>query len=153
MVNDPIRLRILQAIATRLQAITEPAGWWTNVGEAVFLGFAPALGEDDPPEAVAIVPAADVQKSNLAKKSLTLTVDIHVLVRLRDRCWDRVERARADVMRAMESGDRRLGGLAVSHVTYEGTTMLPLESGGLDTGLIVTYAVPYTESWGDPASV
>lgn len=150
---DPIRLRILQAIAARLQAITEPAGWCTNVGDAIFMGYVPALGESDPAEAVAILPGGDTPQSSYLKKSQTLTVEIHVLVRLSARCWDRVEMARADVMKAVESGDRMLDGLARSHVTYEGTAMRELEPGSLDTGLVVTYAVPYTESWGNPASV
>jgi hypothetical protein len=154
MADDPIRQRILEAIETRLLAIRQPDGWWTNLGDAVFLGFLPALGESDPVEAVAILPGDDAMRSNLQRKSLALRIDIHVLVRVdSERPWIQAERGRADVMRAIETSDRLLGGLARDQIAYVGTAMRERDEGSLDVGMVVSYLVPYTEAWGNPSSI
>lgn len=152
--NEPIRLRIVEAIAARLEQIRRGNGYHTDAGEAVFAGAIPAASEDWPDVLLAVTLGQDRAISNLQKKSIQLPVEIHVLARIdRSDPWKQCERARADVMRAMESGSRVLGGLAASDLKYDGTETAEREAGSLDMGLVVTYQVSYTETWGAPESI
>lgn len=151
---DPIRLRIIAGIGELLANIRRVNGYDTDAGEAVAVGHVPLVGDSDPDTVLAMTLGRDSVRSSLQRKSIELPVEVHVLARVdRDTPWVRCELARADVLRAFESADRRLQGLAADQIRYGGTETREREPGSLDIGLTITYFVPYTEAWGNPRSI
>lgn len=150
------RARIIARVADRLEAITIDAGYSTDAGRALTVGFTPTLGDDDPEVALALTVGTDGPGGLMKRKGqLTLPLIVHVLVNSTAvDAWMRVEAALADVKVAMEkTSDRTLDGLIEPEIERGATTPARRESASDALGVTVPYTVTYQEAFGDPYGV
>ena len=148
----PIRRQeILTVLRDRLETIAIAAGYQTDAGENVFLGELPALGEDDPDVALAIVVGDEVPQYQGEQLFVRLPFELHTIAKADlDEPWLTVEQLIADVKRAIEQPDRTLGGLVRRMIEREAVRTVPREPGSTTVGAMVVYVAPYLEAWGDP---
>lgn len=151
MPDDPIRLRILEAIRERLRAI-HGSSFHTNVGVSVTLGEDPRFGPDDPQHAIAIKVGEDELGNQQRHVEITrLPIEIWAVVPADLVEPQRsLERILADIKMAIELEDRTLGGLCRDELERDTTLPLEREEGQSFVGVRVTYTVPYSEAWGQP---
>lgn len=146
------RQRILEAIRRRLQAIQIDAGFDTGLGQVVYLGERPELGDADPDGAIAMVVGDEnpAPPGQTLKTYLQLPIEIQVIAKANlDEPWVAIEAGIGDVKRAMELPDRTLGGLA-NTMERGGVRTLPREPGSTAVGAGVGYVVTFAETWGAP---
>lgn len=148
------RLSVLTAFAARLADITIANGYATDAGQLVVMGEAGELGESDPDAALAIVPGDDRQKTQAGTVGTAFLEWPIQLVALGkadlSQPWVTLENIVGDIKRAIETGDRRLGGLVKSDLQRGATRIVPREPGSLTIGVSVTYVVTIAEPWGQP---
>lgn len=146
------RQQILEAIVTRLAEITAASGdYFTDAGATLFTGEAPALGEGDPPHALAVILGEDTPRIAGPGFLIDGTVDIHAVANpTLDDPWTVIEQLLADVKRAMELPDRRLGGLLAGDFTRGPARPLTREDRSLTAGVSLTYQLQWKEGWGLP---
>lgn len=139
----------LTELQTRLQNILVAKGYQTDAGDMIFIGEAPALGENDPTEALAIVIQPDEPGHQGEKVAITLPVEVWALAKTTEP-WATVEAVIADIKRAVET-DRDLGGTLLARGLERGSTQtLAREDGQQYVGAAVAYRLRYAESWGAP---
>lgn len=144
---DSLRQQRLEAAMVLLQAIEQPNGYQTNAGRAVFLGEAPALGEDDPDVALAIVPGDTQLRPH---RMVDWPIEIQGVAKATlEQPWVAAEAALADIATAVEGADRTLGGL-VKHIEVGATRTLAREDGSTTVGFAQTYVLTYVREWGAP---
>jgi len=145
------RRLILEAVRTRLKAITIADGFMTDAGAMVFLNEAPALGPDDPDVAIAILVGEDIQTWQGEHVMLQLPIQIQAIAKADvDAPWLAVEDVLGDIKKAIELEDRTLGGLVKRQIERRHTVTLEREPGSTYVGVGITYMAPYTERWGHP---
>lgn len=150
---DSTREQIVAALVDRLAAIDGTPPFQTNAGAHIVRNEAPGLGPDDPDAVILVRTETDSvgwQKQNLLVE-LPITIAAVVKAAL-DEPWDAVEAIVADIKRAVEREDRRLG---IENVDSRGikrgpTSVLDREAGSSTVGVGILYAVPYAEGWGTP---
>lgn len=160
MAGESRRQLILEALRTRLQAIQVVNGYQTDVGLKVFFGELPHLGPHDADGAVALIPMEDqVDDMQVGKVSIVLPVNMVALAKPSlSQPWVVVEQIIADIKKAIESGDRSLGGLLAAGKNnpeglMRGTTETAARGSGSDVvAAMVTYGCHYREAWGNPAA-
>jgi len=152
--TTPKRQLVLEAIKARLERITIPNGFRTNLGDFVHLEEVVELGPDDPGGVLAILVGDEVVSNRqMEKLQLDLPVEIHVLVPAAPDCsWFNVEAGIADVKQAIELEDRYLGNLAYERMRRGAVRTREREAGSSVIGAVVPYLVPITEVWGAPES-
>jgi hypothetical protein len=148
-----IRQAILMQLLARVTAIQVANGFSTDAGLAVLFGETPMLGPDDPSAAIAVIVGDDQSPdpyANLGDDVLTqVPVDIQAIARADvDQPWQTVEAIIADIKRAVETGDRTLGGLLTRNLQRGRTRTLNREPGATSIGASVQYAPIYLETWG-----
>lgn len=147
-----MRRRVLEAIVTRLQAITaNNVDFETDAGQLVYVGEPQALGESDPSQAIAIVIGDDEPQSQTAGSMLITTpFEICALAQVApEDPWTPVEAVLADIKRAMEVADQSFGGL-VANAKRGSTRVMAREPGATTSGLAITYRLTWKEGWGLP---
>lgn len=150
------RLRILEALKARVEAITIANGFTTDAGLHVYLGVIPALGADDEKQAIALIPGEDSVGKHLSNIRIDLPVNIAAVADpTLDRPWEAVEAMLLDIKKAVELDDRSLGGLLIEGNgvlgLYRGTTEILERRSGTDAvGVAITYGCPYVEAFGAP---
>lgn len=145
------RREIIEAIVARLEAITTAGGFNTDAGALVFLNEAPALGEDDPDEAIAVMVGEDEVGFQGEHMMINLPIDVQAIAKASiDDPYLAAEAVLQDVKTAMELADRTLGGLVKRQFLRRSTRTLEREPGSTYVGVVITYVVPYTEQWGRP---
>lgn len=156
MVATPTRRRlILEALVARVEAIKEANGFETDAGESVHLGETPALGDDDPDQAISMVPGADEPKWSQHGKGfqIGLPIAFHAVAKAslepKQAFW-LIESLIGDIKRAVELEDRTLGGLLAWPMERGSVEGLPREPGSLTVGAAVNYTVIFKEGWGNP---
>lgn len=156
MAEPAKRQLILEALKARAEAITTRDGAFeTDAGRSVHLHEAPAFGPDDTVPAIAMVVGEDLVEWHGSKGFVAMAVEFQVLAPtnvegLETTPWRALERGLADVKRAIELGDRFLGGLTAQMFDRGPTRSLPREPGGETVGVGVTYLIRYYEAWGQP---
>lgn len=146
------RQLILEEFRRRLRAIKTEAGFDTNCGDTVMLGFSPELGPDDPDQAIAILSGEDALAWHGQNIHVKWPIEVHALAKVDlDEPWIAIEQVVSDIKRAVELEDRRLGRLVKPFLERVSVRTLPREPGSTTAGAAVTYLVPLTEAWGDPA--
>jgi hypothetical protein len=145
------RLSILTAIVARLEQIQIANEFETDAGLRVFLGEAPALGPDDPDQAIAVLVGDDVPTYQGEHVLVALPIQIAAVAKADlDAPWVIVEQLISDIKKAIELEDRTLGGRVKRQIKRGSTRTLPRESGSTKVGVTVEYSAPYTELWGAP---
>lgn len=148
------RRAILEALRSRVAAITVDNGFSTDAGAALFLNEVPALGPDDPEVAIAMLVDDDEVAWQGKKVLLRLPVRLIALARADlDAPWTAVENVLGDIKRAVELEDRLVGGLLHAFLERGVTSTREREAGSDAVGCEVPYIAPYSEGWGDPGNV
>lgn len=139
----------LTELQTRLQNITVAKGYQTDAGDLIFIGEAPALGESDPTEALAIVIQPDEPGFQGEKVVIRLPVEVWAIAKTTEP-WGTVEAVVADIKTAIET-DRDLAGTLLPRGLERGVTQaLQREDGQQYVGASVAYRLVYAEEWGAP---
>lgn len=145
------RQELLSAFAARVGAIQKVDGFQTDAGLTVFLGETPALGADDPAEAIAIVVGDDEPRYQGEQILIRLPILLVALVKAElEEPWVAIEAILADLKTAVELPDRTLGGLVRRQIERGQTRTLPREMGSTTVAAALTYWCPYLEVWGTP---
>lgn len=146
------RQRVLAAVVTRLQAITQVNGFQTDCGEAIVVGRTPELGPDDPDDAIAVIPQ-DVT-SRKAGPAYLLDWPISIQAISKEDLDDvglRIEAVLADIKSAMELDDRRFDGLIAGDMERSAERRLEMEPDSPVLGAEILYTLQLKESWGGAA--
>jgi len=145
------REHILEELRTRLKVIRTAAGYATDAGETVFMGEAPELGPDDPPQAIAIVVEDETPDHVAENVHSLLPVTIAALAKANlEEPWMTAEAVLADIKRAVELADRTLGGAVRLRMERGITRTMQREAGSETVGIAIQYRCPIVEKWGDP---
>jgi hypothetical protein len=147
------RLEILQAIKTRLEAITIANGYNTNAGQAIYMTDLPVLGPTDPDEALNLTIGDDEVLYQGVNVAAALPIEIQAIARQGQESVVALENILGDIKTAVELEDMTLGGLLVEDpraIERGQTRVLPRVEGSEYVGVGITYAVTYQESWGAP---
>jgi len=154
MAPQSARERIIHALVQRLAAIDGVPPFQTRLGVGkIYVGEVPALGPDDPAEALVVIPDDDQIHHQRRNFEIDWPIVIGAVVRadVVDP-WVPVEQAIADIKRAVELADVYLGLPAdVKNPMKRGATrVFERPEGSTVIGAGVTYVVNYVESWGAP---
>lgn len=160
MAGESRRQLILEELKRRLETVQVANGFQTDVGLKVYFGELPRLGPHDADGAVAMIPGEDqVDEMQVGKISIVLPVNMVALAKpSMSQPWVVVEQVVADIKKAIESGDRSLGGLlAAGRDNAEGLKRGTTETSARGSGsevvaAMVTYGCHYREAWGNPAA-
>lgn len=151
MPTNTKRQYLLEALNTRLAAITTANDFQTNAGQHIYIGETPALGPDDEDEALAIVIGDEEPQYQGVNLFIALPIDVQAVVKADlDAPWMTVEAIIGDIKRAVELEDRTLDGLVKRMIQRGPVRALPREPGSTTVGAAVTYVAPFLEGWGTP---
>jgi hypothetical protein len=162
------RQAALQDLIARLAYITKEKGYNTDAGEHIFLGEAPTFGEDDPPEALAVLVGEDSPQTSGGLIRTRTPIEIWAVVPATlEQPLLAVEAIIADIKEAVEieadgSVDRFLGMLTEEEGKPYGTLPKGLERGSIRAlrrqegstyvGASVEYVAHFEEAWGGGGS-
>lgn len=150
------RQLILESVRERLKAIQPANGYQTDAGLAVYLGERPELGENEPPNAIALeVGEEQSEAQDITGRTLFVRLPLFVSAvtkaDLGNDAWTAAEAILADIKKAMEQDDVTLGGLLErSGLERASIRTSDREPGSLIVGITATYVAPYLEAWGAP---
>lgn len=150
------RHQFIEEVQARLEVITVANGFNSNAGAALFLGFAPDLGEGDPDDALAVLIGQDDLDEFQGKSvSYELPIEIQAIAKLTESeeleyPWIRVEQMVQDIKRAFELEDRQFSGALTTHIERGNTRTLKRETGSTTVGAGITYVGRLKEAWGAP---
>ncbi len=149
--DTPKRQRILEAIRSRLEAIRTPE-YATDAGDRVFVGEIPALGPDDPINAIAVVvgDSAPKYQAQHVFETVPIEVQAHVRVEQADTPYIDAETLLGDIVKAIESGDRTLGHLLKGTLEIGAIRTVPRDAGTTTIAIGITYNATYHRLWGQP---
>lgn len=144
----PKSQRLLATVLDRLETISPANGYETKAGESVFDGEVPDLGEDDPDDAIALIPD-DSAVNDTGYVFLGIPLRVVILTKAtQERPTVRREAIMGDVKRAVEI-DRTLGGL-VKDVKRVAENRYVRSSGSDVIAAELVYDAQLVEKWGDP---
>lgn len=145
------RRLILEAVRARLQEIDGQGAFETDAGARVFTNETPNYGPNDPATAIAMTVGDDQPEWQQGKVLITLPLILIALATASlGEPWKAAEQVLADLKRAMELDDRRLGGLLHWELLRGPTQTAELPEGATTVGVQITYIAQYEESWGSP---
>ena len=145
---------VLEALRTRMAAISKAEGYWTDVAQArTYAAHKLALGTVMP--AIGIIPTADTRTRALicAEDEYRMTVEIIGVIRVAteaDEWREQCHRFAGDVQQAL-SNDRQLGGAAV-FIEVDDVEIADSYTGGgqgVLAGFAVTASIVYRISVAD----
>lgn len=147
------RKDVLEVLLARLALIRTTAGFDTNAGAAVYFGEVPALGENDPDQAIVLVPGVEEPRWEL--EGLALQTRLPVIIAAIAKAdlsapYLAIESLIGDIKRGIELEDRLLNGLLQFPMERGAVVGMPRESGSTTVGATVTYFVRIKEGWGTP---
>jgi len=147
----PKRLVILERLALLASTIRIANGFRSDAGLRVYLGAAPELGPNDPPDAIAIVPRDDLAQEQ-GRISVVFPVEVQAIGNASlEAPWRAVEFLIADLKIAIELEDRTLGSLLKGVMSRGPTRTLERVPGVTTMGVGIVYFCPFIEEWGNPA--
>jgi hypothetical protein len=145
------RRAILAQLLAYAGAITVENGYETDGGLRVYFGESPALGEDDPPTAIALVVLESLPQPRGGFIEEPVDVEVQALARASlDEPYIAAEVVLGDIMRAFEQADRTLGGLVKGEMTIGAIRTVPREAGSTTVGVSVVYRLSHLRRWGQP---
>ena len=120
----------------------------------MFFGEGVELGEDDPPTALAIVVQDSQPQPRGGFLEVPVLVEFQALAKvdpdLVDQPYIAAEIILTDVQRAIEAGDRTLGGRIKGELQLGPTRVVPKQPGSMTVGVGVTYGGTFIRTWGQP---
>jgi hypothetical protein len=145
------RSEVLSAFLERLQAITVAGGYSCDVGGGLTIGEVLRLGRDDAAAALLVL----VGDSNVKFQGEQILIDLPVTVLMMadagpGGAWAQTEALLADVKRAVETSDRRLGRRLREELRRGAERSMDREPGSATVGITITYWLAYAEVWGNP---
>lgn len=145
------RLLILERLAALAATITIANGFTIDTGLRVHLGAAPELSDNDPDDAIAIIPREDsVTEPNY--QIVILPVEIQAIAKASIASpWLAVEVLLGSIKIAIEHEDRTLGAILKGAIRRGPTRTLERPPGSTTIGVGVIYMCEYVEPWGNPA--
>lgn len=144
------REQILERLLELVSGIEQSAGFHTDAGHAVALGERVDLGEQDPDVGIAIVLEPDEVINQHVGIRILLTAEIQALAKVDiNEPYLAIERVLADIKRAIEIEDRKLG-ILTEPITRGSTRTITREPGSTTAGVGVSYRISYPEVWGNP---
>lgn len=150
------RHQFLEEVQARLAEITVANGFNTDAGAALYLGFAPELGENDPDDAIAVlVGEDDLDDFQGPSVSYELPIEIQAITKLteddqKEHPWMKVEQIIQDIKRAFELEDRQFDGSLTLPIERGNTKTLRREAGSTSVGAGISYLARLKEAWGSP---
>lgn len=159
--SDPIALRALYAMRTRLQAIDGNSPYNTAAGSNIFISRATVEPEQLPcliifagdetaaPTTGEGVPSGQSQAMRIV---LDVTVEGHIEA-AQSNTGEQLEKIKADIKRALlrfAEPTLKDGLFAIGPLGYLGATPLPREDGDKTESVQCRFRVTYTEKFGDP---
>ncbi len=146
---ESVRLTIITAVRDRLAGISVEAGYRTDVGARVFVNERPDLGPDDPVNAIAmLIGDFDPTYQGVCVYG-PLPIEIQALSRAAlDDFYVEAERVLADIVQAIETEDRALGGILTGRIEGGLVRTVPRDPGMTTAGVSITYVFPYRRAWG-----
>jgi hypothetical protein len=153
------RQQILEAVLARLTAITRASGCETDGGLTIVFGENIELGDGDPDDAIGVLVGDDAPQdmSGFDPGDGTVLINLPLQFTSLSRlstpgnvAWRRVEAQLGDIKRAIEGGDRSLGGLLTKGLMRAPTRTRPRDAGSTTLGAGVGYLLTYTEQLGNP---
>jgi len=150
-----VRQQILAELLGRVAEISVEHGFQSDAGLKVLFGEAPQLGPDDPSELIAVVVRDDIPSDQSGHGVdadgvivTMLPVEVQAIVKADlEQPWVTVEAVIADIKRAIETGDRGLGGLLTLNLFRGRIRALTREPGSTFVGAGVEYRAIFAESW------
>lgn len=151
MATPSIREAVIEAMANRARAIQVADGFATDIGSTVAINDVPQFGPDDPRQALVLLVGDDDVTAQGPAFFYRLPLTFVVLVDADlDEAWRSIEQGVADVKRAIELPDRRLGGLLGGNFERGPVETAPREPGSAVIAAAVPYVVSLKEGWGTP---
>lgn len=151
--SAPKLLRILQAVAARVQAISQADGHYSDVGADVRLDRYEPNVEDLPASLVFLGERVrEDHRPGAAKAQQSLVIAAYVKADSRGSEEIAIQLL-ADIQRAVELEDTTLGGLLQGTqygLAWAGDEILQPNQGEHIVGAQVTYAIPHIRKSGDP---
>ncbi len=157
------RQAAINELVTRLEFITKAHGYNTDAGGHIFLGEAPTFGEDDPPEALAVLVGEDSPQTGGGLIRTRTPIEIWAVVpSALEQPLLAIEAIITDIKEAVEiesdpAVDRFLGTVGDDDKPY-GTLPRGLErgvirslkrqEGSVYVGAAVEYIANFEETWG-----
>jgi len=149
--TTPKRQQLIEALCTRLEAITISGGYRTDAGQHVYLNEEPPWSDSDPDLAVVVAVGEDQPGFQRKKFAIQLPIEVHALARADlDAPYLMIETLLGDIKEAIELDDRTVGGLVDHQFDRGATRVLEREEGSESVGVAIGYVFPYFESWGAP---
>jgi hypothetical protein len=150
---ESTRQQVLELLVQRVELIKRVNGYQTDAGKTVFFGEVPILGENDPEQAIAVVP--DIEQPRWIQDGLKLQVQLPVNFAAIAKAdlsapYLVIEQLIADIKKAIERPDRYLDGLVNWPIERGPVRALQRETGSTTVGAAVTYGVRWDEGWGLP---
>lgn len=159
--SDPIALRAIYAIRTRLQAIDGNSPYNTAAGSNIFISRATV---DDSVLPCLIIFAGDETaapstgegvasgQSQAMRIALDISVEGHIAA-AQSNTGEQLEKIKADIKRALlryAEPTLKDGLFAIGPIGYVGASPLPREDGDVTESVQCRFRVTYTEKFGDP---
>lgn len=147
----PKLTRILQAVAERLEVISQLNGYYTDIGRSIRLDMREPQAED--------IPCCLVMMSERSLESnsgCTSRIDMQITVvgytPLIDQAYVHGDEILSDIQRAVELKDTTLGGLLRRQfgLAFLSSEIYMPEIGASAVGARVTYSAPHMRIAGDP---
>jgi len=141
----------LEELRARLQGISVAGGYATDAGAEVFMGEAPAMGENDPDVAIAMIIGDDVGRRQGKAIFVTLPIEVQAIAKVDlDEPWAAIEAVLGDIHKAIEVDDETMHVNDKRGLEVGTTRTMPREPGSLSVGVGVTYVLSYARAWGQP---
>lgn len=141
----------LTELVSRLADISVTNGYQTDAGARVFILEDPALGEDDPDAALALVVRADAVTWQGDKGFVLLPLEVQAHAKgAAETPWATVEAILGDIKTAVEQDHDLAGTLTENGLVRGPTAVVKREPGSTTVGVGVEYLLQYEETWGRP---
>lgn len=159
--SDPIALRALYAMRTRLQAIDGNSPYHTAAGSNIFIARATVdqtllpcaiifAGDETATASTGDAPPSG--QSQAMRVQFDVTVEGHVAA-AQSNTGEQLELVKADIKRALllyATPKLTDGGLLIGPIAYLGATPLPRADGDVTESVQCRFRITYTEKFGDP---
>ncbi len=149
--SRPKLTRIVETVAQRVAVVTQGAGYYTDIGERVYLDMRPPQTDELP---CALVYAGERTTESESGCNTRVLMDITVVgyAMRKDSALIIGDELQSDIQRAVELEDSSLDGLLRRQygLAFSSSEIFMPEIGVDAVGARVTYSAPHVRVYGDP---